>query len=343
MIVYKYCLKVFVSFIKGFCKVVSISVLMCSLNASSMRLSAQVEVDDLKPFVQDSTYSSANYVRFFFKHKPGTEIGRMDINNLVRCERIVIKDTIQVPPTTELVIAYDFRDVANHQVGKFNWVCATADFPKGSVARAEENAIITAVRLKVVVGGDDQDASPVRFGIIGVKYGFSLPFYEFVDPSLAKPGTYLNDSELMRKAFASKWVVLEEASTDKDCDDWELVSDEGADCSQVSTSQDQSSASCAAVGINGYARSAMDINFRDNSVASQSGGNMYACVSKVGTVVLPDTAVHIAAEYIKLAHEKYGRFPTVAETRDLVALMQHYGLATSLTAYKLSEELRYSA
>ena len=67
MIVYKYCLKVFVSFFKGFCKVVSISVLMCSLNASSMRLSAQVEVDDLKPFVQDSTYSSANYVRFFFR------------------------------------------------------------------------------------------------------------------------------------------------------------------------------------------------------------------------------------------------------------------------------------
>ncbi len=340
MIVDKSCLKISVGFIKGFCKVVSISVLMCSLHApafyldgrisrtsnaspvaiKTMRLSAQVEVDDLIPFVQDSAYSSASYVRFFFTHDTGSEIGRIDINNLVRCERIAIKDTIPVPYVAELVIAYDFRDPANKQVGEFNWVCATAECPKGSVAHAKRNnrnktvSIVTAVRIKAVVGADGPDASPIRFGIIGTKCGVSKPYYAFVEPSLAKCGTPLNDPELMRKALAGEWVVVAEAT---DCDGWEFVDDEAA--------------SDTAAGKNEYALSAMDIN------SIKAGSNLYASIDKVA---LPSNAVLIAAKYIELASKKYGWVPTVAETRQLIALMRHYGLATSLTADRLVKGLR---
>ncbi len=330
--------------LKGFCKVVYISVLMCSLHAPAfyldgrksrtsnaspvaitMRLSAQVEVDDLKPFVQDGTYSSASYVRFFFKHNPGSEIGRIDINNLVRCERIAIKDKIPVPYDAALVIAYDFRDAANQQVGKFNWVCSTAEYPKGSVARAERNnrnktvSIITAVRIKAVVGADGPDASPIRFGIIGTKYGVSKPYYAFVEPSLAQYGTLLNDPELMRKAISDGWIVVDgEKGASPDCDEWELVDDEAA--------------YGTAAGKNGHELSAMDIN------SIPAGSNVYA---SIGEVALPSNAVLIAAKYIELASKRYGRIPTGAETRQLIALMRHYGLATSLTADRLVEDLRF--
>lgn len=328
---------------KGFCKVVSISLLMCSLNApalrldgggsiissvspaaiKTMRLSAQVEIDDLKPFVQDSEYSSASHVRFFFKHNPGSAIGRIDINNLVRCERIFINDTIPLPDVAELVIAYDFRDAANQQVGKFNWVCATAEYPKGSVflTKTDENnvvSLITAVRIKAVVGTSDPDTSPVRFGIIGAKHWVSEPYYEFVEPSLAAPGTLLNDPELMRKALAGEWVIVEETIRS----DWEFVDDEAEP-------------STAAVK-NKSGKSAMDINY------SQAGINLYATIGKVDLPVNVDftvNAVLIAEKYIELASTKYKRVPTIAETKQLIALMRHYGLATSLTAHKLSGHL----
>ena len=326
--------------LKDFCKVVSISVLMCSLHAPTfylgggesrtsaypvaitMRLSAQVEVDDLIPFVQDSAYSSASYVRFFFKHDPGNEIGRIDIDNLVRCERIAIKDTIPVPYVAKLVIAYDFRDVANQQVGEFNWVCATAECPKGSVARTERNnrnktvSIVTAVRIKAVVGADGPDASPVRFGIIGTKYGVSKPYYAFVEPSLAKCGTLLNDPELMRKALDG-WVVVDDEKEASPDDEWDFVDDEAA--------------YGTAARKNEYALSAMDIN------STQEGSNLYASIDKV---TFPSNAVLIAAKYIELASKRYGRVPTGAETRQLIALMRHYGVATSLTADRLVEGLR---
>lgn len=354
---------------------------MCSLDAPSsfasinieersirsinmMRMTAQVEVDDLRPFVQNSSYSSASYVRFFFKHNPDIAIGKIEIDKLARNKRITIYETIQVPSRLELVIAYDFRDAKDQQVGKWHWVCATAEFPKGSIASQQKDnrsnvSIITAVRLKAIVGIDEPDAPPVRFGIIGTKYGESSPTYEFVNPSLATPKTLLNDSELMRQAKIQKlsevidddkhedWIKIEHkefTDSDKDDDnDWLLVDSTAtaSDATEMSFTPLAKSKTLSAMDINFDVDvvSAMHINPKGNPVTSQAGRNMYACLNSIGLEV---NGADIMKKYMELAHKKYGRFPTNAETGYLMALMQHYGLATSLTVNKLAQEVMVS-
>ena len=345
-----------------------------SISISTMRMTAQVEADDLKPFVQNSSYSKASYVRFFFKHAPDITIGKIEIDKLVRNERIPIYEKIQVPSRLELVIAYDFRDAKDQQVVKWYWVCATAEFPKGSVAKQQKDnrsnvSIISAIRLKAIVGIDEPDAPPVRFGIIGTKYGPSLPLYEFVNPSLARPKTLLNDSELMRQAKIQRlsevinddnhedWIRLEHkefTDSDKDDDnDWLLVDSTAtaSDDTEMSFTPLAKSKTLSAMDINfdvdvvsasvpvasnSHTGSAMDINPKGNPATSREGINMYACLNSIGLEV---NGADIMKKYIELAHTKYGRFPTNAEIRYLMALMQHYGLATSLTVNKLAQEI----
>lgn len=171
---------------------------------SLMRLSTQIEAKDLRPFIRaNPTYATANYICFSFQHAPGTEIGRISINSLVKKNRLEINDTLPLPTIDNFIITYNFRNTHDQSLGG-SWVCSSITNPTGSLSRLNGSDVLTAIRLEAIAGSEESHG-PIRFLLVGYpKYGDSTPSALATSTfgNLAPEGTLLNDAILMKQALS---------------------------------------------------------------------------------------------------------------------------------------------
>lgn len=269
----------------------------------TMRLSAEIEVADLRPFAPKS---DGGYIRFFFLDDLATEIGKLPFSKLRKSARIGISDDILIP-SKKFAIAYDFRSAKDEPLSGMHWTCNSVHNKEGILnpfGIYEEDEVgnknkkrkirnkINAVRLKAFIGGQSKEDPFIRMGLVAPRYSDGKPILKPVEKQeLAPEKTMFDDVALITEAI-QKYGKRNKAEV--------AVVDPGE---------------------------------------SILGSNNYAPLRHAQEIGLPDYSVTIAGEYIMLAQKKYNKIVTKADAPKLIALFRNYGVVTRATADELAEYL----
>lgn len=269
----------------------------------SMRLSAEIEAADLRPFAPKSV---DGYIRFFFLDDLATEIGRLPFSKLRRSARTGISDDIPIP-SKKFAIAYDFRSAKDEPLSSLHWICNSVRNKDGFISpvgiyeeeieeKGKKQKIkirnkLGAIRLKAFIGGQSKEDPFIRMGLVACKYSEGKPLLKPVEKQeLAPEKTMFDDVALITEAIQKYGKKIK---------DEVAVVDPGE---------------------------------------STLGSNNYASFNQK-EIELPDYSIAIAGEYIRLAQQKYNKIVCKADAPKLIALFRNYGVVTRATADELADYL----